>query len=210
MVNEPVVEQHPTNLIRMAENIDITRSSCIRYLEQFRSCFKAILYAGQFALLDNLEHGWHLEQLERDIVEKLSSLEKVLVTTEHSISSYKQDRLGNIAFVFTVITLASVMAALVALSPLKERFHENHPMVFFSNELFFVMLSTGGIIALTIYLVMKSYGMRRKLFKRAQKLSKTLSSLDVKRRYTRKIKDTYSLYEEDKRLAAFRSDKTRN
>jgi hypothetical protein len=200
MVDEPIIEQHPNKLKAKIESLERTRLASARYMEQFRSGIKALIHAGQIPLVDKLENGWRLQSIQDNILVKLKTIEKELSSREQSLLVHRQDRFSNIAFVFTVISLASVMGGVVALSPLKDQFHKVHPMFFFSSELFFVMFSTIAVIAVTMYLVMKSYGLRKKIRSVSTKIvRRTYTERETTNRYTKKIDQSSRLYQNEEK-----------
>ncbi|MDQ3838956.1 MAG: hypothetical protein M3297_06775, partial [Thermoproteota archaeon] len=138
-VDEPIIEQQSKILIKKIEDLDTIRSASITYLEQFRSGINIILQCDQPSLVDKLEKQWRVEQLEKNIHNKLHSVEKERSSREQSILTDKQDRLNKTAFIFTIISLASVMAAVVTLSPLKSIFNENTHGFEMTSQLSFVM-----------------------------------------------------------------------
>lgn len=90
------------------------------------------------------------------------------------------------------------MGGVVALSPLRDQFHTHHPMIFFFNELFFVLFSTTAVIAATMYLVMKSYGLTQKIRRVSWKLVRSAyGEGEVKNRYTKKIDNSSRLYQSE-------------
>jgi hypothetical protein len=200
MVDEPIIEQHPNKLKAKIESLERTRLASARYMEQFRSGIKALLHAGQIPLVDKLENDWRLQSIQDNILVKLKTIEKELSSREQSLLVHRQDRFSNIAFVFTVISLASVMGGVVALSPLKDQFHKVHPMFFFSSELFFVMFSTIAVISVTMYLVMKSYGLRKKIRSVSTKIvRRTYTERETTNRYTKKIDQSSRLYQNEEK-----------
>ena len=184
MVHEPLSEQQSKLLRKEIQQLEKLSSASIAYREQFRSGIKTILETDQPFLADSLEKHWRFEQLDKNIYNKLDSIEKQRLAREQTVSANKQDRLNNMAFIFTIVSLASVMAAIVTLSPLKKIFHEDSSSLDMTSQLFFVILMTVIIIALAGYLAMKTKGTNRKTLNK-------ISSAQLEYRYQKKIHKKY-------------------
>lgn len=125
---------------------------------------------GQISLVNKLEKGWRLAILEDEILSKLRSLEKELLSREQSLLSYKQDRISNIVFAFTIISLTGVTAGVVSLTPLTKMFKDKPVPLLFDYQLAFVVVTTGLVIGTTFYFAMKSYGLRKKLSRQRERI----------------------------------------
>ncbi len=98
MVNDSINYERQKNFYKLRDFTNI-ESATIRYLEQFRSGVNAILQSGQISLLNKLEEQWHLKQLEKNIADKLRSIESEVTYKEHVLSQNKQDSLNKVAVI---------------------------------------------------------------------------------------------------------------
>jgi hypothetical protein len=142
-------------LKKMIEQLDNFKSSIIRYLEQFRYGSTFIVGSGQRSLVEELENQWDMDRIEKGIRNKLdlfgrelSSNEQALLAKEQEAFTDEQRYLNKIILVFTVISLGSVTAQIVELSPSSEAFELN--TIFHKTQLWIVLISTGILVGIIL------------------------------------------------------------
>ena len=155
------IEDKLEDLKKMIEELDKHKSSILKYLEQFRygSTF-LVGPAGQRLLVEELEEQWDMERMEDGIRNKLdlfgrelSSKEQALLAKEQEVFSDEQRYLNKIILVFTVVSLGSLTAQVVDLSPWSEAFELK--TIFYKTQLWIVLISTGLLVGIILLLYSK-------------------------------------------------------
>lgn len=174
---EDKIDEQLGKLRGKIERLNVIRSSTIRYLEQFRYSSNIVFIAGQRPLIEKLEEQWGLDKLERGIRNKLNlfeqelrSEEQTLIETGQELTNFrqwiitnKQDYLNKLILLFTLVSLASVIAQLVILSPLNEAFPERTDDLF-KSQLFIVLSVSGVFIVIVLLLYMRSMKKNKQKF----------------------------------------------
>jgi hypothetical protein len=149
------IDERLKKLKKMIEQLDNFKSSIIRYLEQFRYGSTFIVGSGQRSLVEELENQWDMDRIEKGIRNKLdlfgrelSSNEQALLAKEQEAFTDEQRYLNKIILVFTVISLGSVTAQIVELSPSSEAFELN--TIFHKTQLWIVLISTGILVGIIL------------------------------------------------------------
>jgi ATP/ADP translocase len=142
-------------------------------------------------LIQELENQWGLDDLEKGIRNKLDLFDKELSSIEQALLAKKQEKiteeqnyLNRLILLVTLISLASVTAQLLLLSPVADIFKEQSN-VLYKTELYMVLLSSAIIIlmALSFY---------------SQKLRTKISKLILKRQDNIENNQRSQKYKQDK------------
>jgi hypothetical protein len=195
-IEEPVIDQSARNLNKGIEYIDNVRPVATVFLEEFRSGINTILHAGAPFLVKTLESQWRLDKVEESIRNKLESLNKERSAMEQLVITQKQDRMNIISSAFTIMGIASVTAAIVTLSPLKNMLEKETlkvPPFFTFNEILLFIISTIIIIGIAITIIFKWHDIKHKIYhkyyawnevrnvkKDVRKVKKDITNLDPK------------------------------
>ena len=182
-VEEPIIAQSAKDLEHGTELIDYVRPPATVFLEEYRAGINAILHAGAPFLVKTLEDQWRLSKVEESIKNKLESLNNERSAIEQSTIMQKQDRMNIISSSFTIMGIASVTAAIVALSPLNKWLEEEKSLLPFLsiNQVIFFILTTIIIIGLTITIIFKWHDIKRWI-------SHKITSWNYVHKYRNKIK----------------------
>ncbi len=152
------IDERLKKLDKMNKQLDNFKSSVIRYLEQFRygSTF-LVGPAGQCSLVEELEEQWDMERMEKGIRNKLDLFGRELSSNEQEVLAKQQERLTkeernlNSLFLYvTLISLASVTAQLLVLSPVADAFRQKSNILY-NMDLYIVLLFSAIIIGIVFY-----------------------------------------------------------
>lgn len=173
-LDDPIIDQPLSKLKQGIEMLDEVTKAAITYLEEFRSGIDAIIHSGQPSFVKTLEIYWRTEKLEEEIRKKLDSLHKERTDLEQSLATDKQDRLTTISSAFTIMNIASVTAAFVALSPLGDRLKGEHDFMSPMNQIFIFIFATVIVISITLLLTQRwnEISRRRRHKQRSNKLTR--------------------------------------
>jgi hypothetical protein len=146
-------EEDLNELRRKIEELDGVRSITVKFLEQFRHFFKLTTKSPkthnseEVLLFKKIEQQWQLNDLAKDVRNRLDLIEKELSTREQSLIAKEQGRLNKIILIFTTMTLAGVLAQVIVLSPLSDMIPPRHDItsvdLFLRSQLFIVIIITG-------------------------------------------------------------------
>jgi hypothetical protein len=175
--DESIVVQSDRSLKKDIERIDNIRLGISVFLEEFRSGIGTILLAAAPYLAETLKSQWQLNKVEENITSKLESLNNERSAREQSLITQKQDRMNLISSAFTIMGIASVTAAIVALYPLNKMFRPGEinstPQLYGTSlggpswgldELTFFVIATVIIIGLAIGVMFKWHEIKRLLY----------------------------------------------
>lgn len=177
------IDQRLIDLHEMIDQLDNFKSSIIRYLEQFRygSTF-LVGPAGQRLLVEELEEQWDMERMEDGIRNKLDLFGRELSSNEQEVLANQQERLTkeernlNRLFLYvTLISLASITAQLLVLSPVADAFRQESNILY-NKDLYIVLPSSAAIILITLYLYRRTL---RNVPKREKKETESSQSYPV-------------------------------
>ena len=138
------------------------------YIEHFESALRS-LKLGEFALYNDIQKYWGLDQMQKDMKDNLKSIEEELSNKEQSLQTNREYQLHKTIQIFTVVIIASVVAALVELHPLKELFDPaKHQSIhfdysFLTTEVAITITIAAGLIFFILFLVLKSHGFIQRL-----------------------------------------------
>ena len=179
-----IVDQPSASLRSRIEKLDEVIAATVTYLEEFRSGIDAILHSGQPSLVRTLEDYWRIGKLEEDIRSKLYTLHKEREALEHSLVTNKQDRLTRISSAFTIMNIASVTAAVVALSPLGEKLRGEQNLMSISNQVFIFIFATLAVISITVVMTHRWNEICQKI-----QIRNTIGSFLLTNKYKNQIKN---------------------
>ncbi|MER5176552.1 MAG: hypothetical protein ABJB76_07055 [Candidatus Nitrosocosmicus sp.] len=148
--------KHPNK--KLNEEIERLNKSILAstvYLGELQSGINAILRAGSLSFVKTLENHWRLDKIEENIRKKLESLYGQRSSMEKLLISDKRDQTNNITLAFTAMGIATVIAAVVGLSPLNSFINgEKHIWPMLDQISIFIIL-TIIIITITIGIILK-------------------------------------------------------
>lgn len=183
---EPIVDQSTRILKSGIEDADIVRSAATVYLDELQSGINAILHAGEPFLVKTLENQWRLDKVEESIRNKLESLYNQRSAMEQSLVTEKQDRMNVISSAFTIMGIAGVTAAIVALSPLNKWLEQESNFWSLFNQVMFFIVATIVIIILALTIIFKWRDINHWIYYK-------ISSWNHVRHYKRRIKNPLTL-----------------
>lgn len=156
-VEEPIVEQSDRELKWGIDFIDRVRPAVSVFLQEFQCGINTILHAGAPFLAKTLESQWRLDKVEENIRNKLEALNNERSAREQSVITQKQDRMNIISSAFTIMGIAGVTAAIVALYPLNRMLEPGVKFWLFPtiDQVLFFILTTSAIIVLAIAVIFK-------------------------------------------------------
>ena len=198
-IEEPIVDQPDRDLMWGIDLIDTVRPAVSVFLQEFQCGISTILHAGAPFLVKTLEGQWRLDKVEENIRNKLESLNNERSAREQSTITQKQDRMNIISSAFTIMGIAGVTAAIVALAPLNHMLENGIKFWLFPtvDQLLFFMVATTIIIGPAITIIFKWHDIKHWIYFRGKsqkfvyKCKKELGSFYQKLAEGRDDEETY-------------------